>query len=414
MVRRSELLFPLASRGSRSPFTSDGNPRSSMSCLRPAVEARRTPRGVRAVVNEMRVGATLVLLLLAALAGCDSSPSGEPSSAGTLPVTTDRRSPHESGLTTAKDVSACDQRRLPFARQKLPTRFFRSNASALWAPSSAKGCLYLVSPVNSARPIWQVPVGERLVRLGWAPDGSTFVATTAIGAVTRTYVVDRNGLVRQRLAVDGIAFLDDGSGIVVRTGALYLRADGRERRLVALDAIRAAAGFGRAALVSVAPDRHGFARGYGADAVVTTVFSNGSPSAAQALVVVSRAGSVRRVGPIFGSARTGNPGGRDWSAEGDAFVQVVGELPGSARLGLGHDHCLDVWTARSGYRRLVCGSDLPERARSPGRGPHFDRVVWSADGSAFLLNNGTVVSRSGRSLEPVVVPPLAFYLRWTE
>jgi len=366
-------------------------------------------------VNDVRVGATITLLLLSALTGCDSSPSSEPPAARTLPATTDSRSPREGDSTTgATDVSACDERRLPFARQKLPRKFFPRNASALWAPSSAKRCLYLVPPGGSPRPIWQVPVGERLVRLGWAPDGSTFVATTASGAGTGTYVVDRNGLVRQRLAVDGIAFLDDGSGIIVRTGALYLRADGRERRLVALDAIRAAAGFGRAALVSVAPDRHGFARGYGADAVVTTVFSNGSPSAAQALILVSRAGNVRRVGPIFGSARTGNLGGRDWSADGDAFVQVVGELPGSARLNLGHDHCLDVWTARGGYRRLVCGSDLPQRASSPGRRPHFDRVVWSADGSAFLLNNGAVVTRSGAPLEPVVVPPLAFYLRWTE
>jgi hypothetical protein len=105
------------------------------------------------------------------------------------------------------------------------------------------------------------------------------------------------------------------------------------------------------------------------------------------------------VGPIFGSARTGNPSGRDWSADGRAFVQVVGELPGNARLELGHDHCLDIWNARNGYRRLVCGSDLPRRARSPRRGPHFDRVIWSADGSAFLLNNGTVVSRGGDPLE---------------
>ena len=147
---------------------------------------------------------------------------------------------------------------------------------------------------------------------------------------------------------------------------------------------------------------------------MTTAYSNASPSAAHALVLVARDGSVRRVGPIFGSVRTGNPGGRDWSAEGDAFVQVVGELRGDPRLELGHDHCLDIWTARNGYRRLVCGSDLPQPATSPGRGPHFDRVLWSADGSAFLLNNGTVVTRSGSSLEPVAVPPLALYLRWTE
>ncbi|HXG70674.1 MAG TPA: hypothetical protein VNJ04_08700 [Gemmatimonadaceae bacterium] len=355
----------------------------------------------RRKVNDVRVGATIVLLLLSALTGCDSSSSSEPPAVRTLPATTDSRSPREGDSTTgATDVSACDERRLPFARQKLPRKFFPTNASALWAPSSAKRCLYLVPPGGSPRPIWQVPVGERLVRLGWAPDGTTFVATTASGAGTGTYFVDRDGFARERLAADGITFLDDGSAIVVRRVALYLRAHGRERRLVALDAIRAAAGFGRAALVSVAPDRHGFARGYGADAVVTTVFSNGSPSAAQALVLVSRAGSVQRVGPIFGSARTGNPGGRDWSADGDAFVQVVGELPGSARLNLGHDHCLDVWTARGGYRRLVCGSDLPQRASSPGRRPHFDRVVWSADGSAFLLNNGAVVTRSGAPLEP--------------
>jgi hypothetical protein len=363
----------------------------------------------------MRVCATIVLLLLVALTGCDSSSSNEPSAGRTLPVTTDPRSPHESVRTTgAIDVPACDERRLPFARQKLPRKFFPTHASALWAPSSAKRCLYLVTPGGPPRPIWKVPAGERLVRLGWAPDGATFVATTALGVGTRTYVVDRDGFVRERLAADGITFLDDGSAIVVRTGALYLRAHGRERRLVGLDAIRAAAGFGRAALVSVAPDRHGFALGYGEDAIVTTVFSNASPSAAKALVLVSRAASVQRVGPIFGSAHTGIPGGRDWSADGDAFVQVVGELPGSARLNLGHDHCLDVWTARGGYRRLVCGSDMPQRARSLGRGPHFDRVVWSADGSAFLLNNGTVVTRSGESLEPIVVPPLAFYLRWTE
>jgi hypothetical protein len=358
----------------------------------------------------MRVGATLVLFLLAALTGCESSSSGEQSAARTFAATTDPRSPHENARTTAAgDVSACDERGLPFARRKLPRRFFPTNASALWAPSSARRCLYLVPPAGAPRPIWQVPVGERLVRLGWAPGGSRFVTTTAIGAARRTYVVDREGLVRERLAADGIAFLDDGSGIVVRTGALYLRAHGRERRLVGLDAIRAAAGFGRTALVSVAPDRHGFARGYGEDSIVITVFSGLSPRAAQALVVVSRAGSVRRVGPIFGSARTGNPGGREWSAGGDAFVQVVGELPGSARLGLGHDHCLDLWTARGGYRRLVCGSELPQRPA-----PHFDRVVWSADGSAFLLNNGTVVARGGKSLRPVVVSPLAFYLRWTE
>jgi hypothetical protein len=364
-------------------------------------------------VSDMRVGATLVLLLLALLTGCDSSSSDEPSVIRTLPATTDLQSPRD-GRMTATDVSACDRRTLPLPRQKLSTKFFPTSASALWAPSSAERCLYLVPPAGLPRPIWQVPVGERLVRLGWAPDGGTFVATTTSGAASRTYVLDRNGLVRQRLAADGIAFLDDGSEIVVRKDALYLRAHGRERRLVGLDAIRAAAGFGQAALVSVAPDRHGFALGYGKDSVVTIVFSNASPSAAQALVVVSRAASVRRVGPIFGSARTGNPGGHDWSANGDAFVQVVGELSGNARLNLGHDHCLDVWTARRGYGRLVCGSDLPQRARPPGRGPHFDRVVWSADGTAFLLNNGTVVSRAGKALEPVVVPPLAFHLQWTE
>lgn len=369
----------------------------------------RPPTGVRHV----RRSAIFLLLLVSLLGACtvgeerDSSPQTIVSGAST----TESTSPDTQAQTETRQALAsarCPLQKLPFSRAKLPDGFFSARASALWAPSSANRCIFLIAPgARAPRAVWQVPEGERLARLGWAPDGETFAATTLAGSEAQTYVVSRNGLVREQFTAAGVGFVSDGRELISRLSGIYLRSNGDERRVVTLGALRGAAGLGGRAIVSVGPDRYGFSRGYADQAILITASSGRDAQALTALMIVSTDGRVVRVGPTFDGDRTGVPGGYAWSPAGDTLAEIVGELPGKAGLPLPHDHCLGVWTKRGGYERVVCGSELPY-------GGHFDRLVWSADGDRILLNSGVVLTPTGAYVGQLTVPPLAFQLHWSE
>jgi hypothetical protein len=112
------------------------------------------------------------------------------------------------------------------------------------------------------------------------------------------------------------------------------------------------------------------------------------------LLVVSIHGASRRASPAYGprQKRGYSLGGVTWSPAGDELFEMpdVRTPPGFE---YDHDHCLDVWSVRRGYRRLWCMTGYPLRFRF-----HFDTLVRAPDGERGILNNGTVVASDGRVL----------------
>ena len=170
------------------------------------------------------------------------------------------------------------------------------------------------------------------------------------------------------------------------------------------------AGFRARRTFSVSHDARGFTRGHGRRAVALTLWSAGR-SWKSVVLVVSSAGRVVRASPAYrAGGREGAVYGWAWSPDGrELFVAAeVAGLPERLRRGE-HDHCLDVWSAERGLRRVFCESQLPAAHQS-----HFAKIAWASDGKTALLDNGTIVTRDGRVAghAPVAAGHLSFQLQW--
>jgi hypothetical protein len=287
-----------------------------------------------------------------------------------------------------RDVSACPPVEPTWSRSDFPRRFFPRTLVGLWVPDEQSDCVYLLPPrSNVLTPIWRSKPRERLRGVLWAPDGKSFaLALNDAAHSTWVYLVRRDGTLLRRLSARSAAFLRNGRLLVTRQDGIYLASGIRLEQLATRAELRRTAGFPSASALSF---RGG---GYGQNQVAL-LWAN-TKIQRSILLVVSASGAILRASPTFGaeSERGYSLGGWIWSPDGRRLFAMP-DAPTPPGFDQGHDHCLDVWDKRRGYHRLSCTTDYPPRFRF-----HFDRLAWSADGNAALLNNGTVVRPDGTIL----------------
>jgi hypothetical protein len=206
------------------------------------------------------------------------------------------------------------------------------------------------------------------------------------------------------MRADSASFLRDGRIVIATRSGVFLVSRSTLKPLASRAALAKAAGFPSNRRLFIGEDADGYARGYGRDSVALT-WTQVTPKVRNTILVVSTDRTVRRATPIFSGVSL--VGGRAWSADGQRlFLMDVAPTPPGFRYD--HDHCLDSWKARGGYRRLWCVTELPPSYRF-----HFDKLIWSR--GEGLLNNGTVIDRNGRVLGRLRVKGsgAAFAIHWS-
>jgi hypothetical protein len=281
---------------------------------------------------------------------------------------------------TTHSVRDCAPVRAP--RFRVPVRFLAPRSVGLWMPSGGRCLLRVVAGAGSAVPVFRLRDAERLVGLQWAPDGQSFVLVTR--RPRRVLLLGLDGRVAKSWRAALAAFLADGRLVLGRDSGLYVVGGRRLSLLARRSALVRAAGF-RSARGAFGPDPRGYSRGYGRRAVAVHWWSGQR----DALLVVRVGGHATRASPT--GHGFGDVGGSAWSPDGRLLLEftVFRPPPGSDK---DHDHCLDAWSRRA-IRHMFCVLDLPRPYRF-----HFDKLLWSNDGRAGLLNDGTVVSPQGRVL----------------
>jgi hypothetical protein len=303
-------------------------------------------------------------------------------------------------------VSSCGSPRLPVARAKFTGRFFPASLVGLWAPPKDARCIYLLPPGKPLRALWALKTNELLRSLQWAPDGSAF----AIVVKERhggwwVHLVGRDGKLRRRYSARGSAFVADDRLVLLRSGGVYLaQPSGRLRKLASVARLEQRAGFPSTfASINEGVATNGI--GYGGGRVALLWWGRTH----NVVLVVSTTGSIQRASPVYGegSERGYYVGGYAWSRDGHRLF----EMPSVPWRGPGfkdHDHCLDVWSAGAGFRRLWCLRNLPRRLQF-----HFDKLAWSPRGQRAILNNGTVVDHAGTVIGRATGYNGAFSIHWS-
>jgi hypothetical protein len=299
------------------------------------------------------------------------------------------------GGKTESEAAQASTSDCPRADPKWPSRappgFFPPSLAGLWVPAQGR-CVYLVFPGDDkARPFWGGRPGETVRGVAWAPDGKS-VAITTKRRSWHVVVLRRDGALLRRMAATGAAFFVDGRLAVSRQDNIDLVVDSNIRRLVSREELERVAGFRARGPLLLSHDPWGFTRGQGRDRIALTLWGGGG-AWKSAVLIVSASGKITRASPAYRTK--GNEGvvyGWAWSPEGQELY-VMAEVPGppSRRQRGDHDHCLDVWSADGGRRRVFCESALAEGYQS-----HFSKLAWSADGKSGLLNNGTIFTRGGK------------------
>jgi hypothetical protein len=354
--------------------------------------------------NRCALGVAL-LVTGALLAAC--SGGGERSSEAksrSVPETEERQS-EAATVAGERKVPGCGRVEPAWERRLPPREFFPPSLAGLWLRDDR--CVYLVvAGSKEARALWRARPGERVLGLGWAPDGESFVVTTG----ARVLLLGRDGSLRRRLRATGAAFLRDGRLAVSRGDGIYLLAGARSRRLASREQLGRIAGFRPRRTLFVGHDPWGFTRGHGRDALALTLWSGGG-SWKSIVLVVSAAGRVMRASPAYrAGGGEGVVSGWAWAPDGrELFVMSEVAGPPERRARGNHDHCLDIWSAQRGLRRSFCESRL-----SAAHWSHFAKLAWAADGKTALLDNGTVVTRDGNvaGRSRPAHGDLSFQLQW--
>jgi hypothetical protein len=280
----------------------------------------------------------------------------------------------------------CSVPRRTWSRMRFSPRFFPRAAEGLWAPTERPQCLFVVpSSSNDVRLLWHAGSRSRIRSVMWSPDGKTVLLTIIRRAgPSQAVVVDRDGRTLSTLRADSASFLRDGRLVAATRSGIFLVSAGARKLLAPRTALSKAAGFSSNRRLFVGEDPAGYARGYGRTAVALS-WTQARPQVRNTVLVVSAAGAVRRATPVFTGVSL--VGGRAWSNDGRTlFLMDVAPTPPGFQYD--HDHCLDSWTARAGYQRLWCVTQLPKAYRF-----HFDKLVWSRHDA--LLNNGTIINEAG-------------------
>ncbi len=315
------------------------------------------------------------------------------------------RSRAERTVQQRAHAVGCAPARLAWRRPLPPPAFFPRSLRGLWTRQD--GCVYVVFPAKrQARLLWRAPAGERVSGLSWAPNGRT----VAVTAGSRVVLLNRDGATLRRVRATGAVFLHDGRLAVSRADGVYLLAGSTLRRLASRHDLEQVAGFRARADFSVSEDPQGFTRGDGNAVVAITLWSAGR-SWKSVVLIVSTAGGVVRASPAYrAGGGEGAVYGWAWSPDGRTLF-VTAEVAGpTARSQHGdHDHCVDIWTAPGGRRRAFCESQLARPYQS-----HFAKLVWAAGGKRALLDNGTLVTRSGDVVGrlPLAADDLSFRFQW--
>lgn len=288
---------------------------------------------------------------------------------------------------------------LHLAQRGVPTSFASSH-TGLWAPRKSR-CVYLVESRGARKVVWRLSAGLSVKSIQWAPDGSKFVVAVR-GRARFVVVIAKNGArVLGRFRGRDAAFLRDGSLAILRRDGIYLARGTREQPLAPMRSLERAAGFRCAGSgPDIGESVNTNWRGYG-DRQMAVWWSNGRARKV-VMLVVDLKGRVRRASPVF-AHRVGTLGwdfgGWAWNPRGDLLMlaSVIPPVHGGD-----HDHTLDSWTRRTGWRRLLQST------------PHYEKFAWAKDGSAVLLNCGWVVSRTGGILRRHVdVIREWFLVHWT-
>jgi len=265
---------------------------------------------------------------------------------------------------------------------RVPARFLAPRSVGLWMPYRGRCLLHVVAGAGSAVPLFRLRGMERIVGLQWAPNGGRFILVTR--RPRRVLLLRLDGRVVESWRAASAAFFADGRLVLGRDSGLYVAGGRHLSLLVRRSALVRAAGF-QSASGPFGPDPWGNSRGYGRRALAVQWWSGQR----DALLVVRDGGYTTRASPTRHGFR--GVGGGAWSPDGRVLLEftVFRPPPGSEK---DHDHCLDVWSRR-GIRHMFCVLSLARPYRF-----HFDKLLWSNDGRAGLLNDGTVVSPEGRVL----------------
>jgi hypothetical protein len=309
---------------------------------------------------------------------------------------------HVYALTASESDAALAfvQARCPAMRPLLrsPARFFPATQIGLWTPAFRSnpdfGCVYLVQAQSSrGRPIWAAPLGSRVRGPVWAPDGRSFIVGVHSGGAFHAYRIDRSGKLQATYAARDFAFLRDGRLVLLAQRRLELETRaGRFVRLASEPQLERVAGFKPTFYGSLSD-----VRGFGAGGVVVQWW--GRP-AGNVLLFVAADGAIRRATPRWTTPGTYMPGPASWSPSGRSLLIPWQQPPRGSADG-DHLHCLGLWERRRGYRTSFC------------KNPHFDTIVWAADGSQALLEDGRIVNRSGQRIGRAERVGSAFAARWT-
>ena len=290
--------------------------------------------------------------------------------------------------------------RLKPLASRVPQRYFPGKLAGLTTQRSAAGvpfgCVYLIPPHTLAKvPVWHQPERGRLRGPAWSPDGKSFAVSQKVGGAFYVFKVDLEGHVTLRTPGRDFAFVRSGDLLIRRRHSIFIeQSSGRFQKLASERALERAAGF-----------RAGFygsmyeVAGFGAAGVVVQWWAPAGRRG-NVLLLVRPSGQVQAITPRWHAAGTYMPGPPSWSPDNRTLMIPWQHPPTSGPAD--HVHCLAIWTESGGYRNAFCG------------GPHFTRVVWAPDGRTALLENGSVVSATGRRLSPPRHLGPAFAVRWID
>lgn len=350
----------------------------------------------------MTLGAGIcVSLTCIALSACtdnDDAPPIAPAVRSTLDQHTTSEEAQRPRTSPAATSGCADD---PPVRGRFPRTFFPLEREGLWLATPRSRCVYLYEAGSpTARPVWRVEEGQRARHVQWSPAGTEFVVVSTGISGGRVEVIDRRTLtVRSAHPGTAAAYLLDGRLAVLAGDRLVLASAGQRHALASTASLAQVAGFPGRPLI-------GRGSGYGRGHVAVVWLGRDRQ---QVMLVVASSGSVARASPVYGhdAPKGWLIGGLGWSPDGRALYQMPDVPPpqGSPR---DHEHCLDRWTAADGWKRLTCLGGLSD----PRFQFHYSSITWSRSGNEALLDNGSVITRSGAPLRIAANHNGAFSIHW--